>query len=235
MDVRSSRAELFLSDGLDTLRPASRLLLGGDDRAPGALDDGHDLGPLGRRYCEFVERLRHVVHERGPRAGRDAQMPVRALHVLAGVFLRTSGGAAQHLGNQVFEACRRYLVVRVVDQGIGVEPRVGHHTVDEVVYDGRDAVDTAEPLVKVGRTLRGHRHVLLPHSAKFEGMARFWLSLASSYGDTLRRTPQGHLRPLSTLSDRFADTDVAFGSSTDLTAPKFDFRSSPESGRKSDI
>jgi hypothetical protein len=44
-------------------------------------------------------------------------------------------------------------VARVVDQGIGVEPRVGHHTVDEVVYDGRDAVDTAEPLVKVGRIL----------------------------------------------------------------------------------
>jgi hypothetical protein len=61
-------------------------------------------------------------------------------------------------------------VVRVVDQRIGVEPRVGHHTVDEVVYDGRDAVDTAEPLVKVGRILRGHWHVLLlPHSAKFEG------------------------------------------------------------------
>src|SRR6266403_6203820 len=41
----------------------------------------------------------------------DAQVPVRALHVLAGVFLRTSGGPAQHLGNQIFEACRRYLVV----------------------------------------------------------------------------------------------------------------------------
>src|ERR1700692_2814537 len=132
-------------------------------------------------------------------------MTVRALHVLAGVFLRTSGGPAQHLGNQVFEACRRYLVVCVVDQGIGVEPRIGHYAVDEVVYDGRDAVDTAEPLVKVGQILGGHWHVLLlPHSAKFEGMARFWLSLASSYGDTLRRTPQGHLRPLSTLSDRFA-------------------------------
>src|SRR6266403_1532992 len=212
MDVRSSRAEMFLSDGVDIRRPASRLLLGGDDRAPGALDDGHDLGPLVRRHCEFVERLRHVVHERVPLARCDAQVPVRALHVLAGVFLRTSGGPAQHLGNQVFEACRRYLVVRVVDQGIGVEPRGGHHTVDEVVYDGRNAVDTAEPLVKVGRVLRGHWHLLLPHSAKVDGMARFCLSLASSYGDTLRRTPQGHLRPLSTLSDRFADTDVAFGS-----------------------
>src|SRR5258707_7687104 len=94
-------------------------------------------------------------------APHSPQMPVRALHVLAGVFLRASGGPAQHLGNQVFEACRRYLVVRVVDQGIGVEPRIGHHAVDEVVYDGCDAVDTAEPLVKAGRILRGHWHRLL--------------------------------------------------------------------------
>src|ERR1700716_2975641 len=200
MDVRSSRAEMFLSDGVDIRRPASRLLLGGDDRAPGALDDGHDLGPLGRRDCEFVERLRHVVHERAPLARCDAQVPVRALHVLAGVFLRTSGGPAQHLGNKVFEACRRYLVVRVIDQGIGIEPRIGHHAVDEVVHDGRDAVDTAEPLVKVGRILRGHWHLLVPPSAKVDSLARSRSSLASSYGDTLRRTPQGHLRPLSTLT-----------------------------------
>src|SRR5206468_10668736 len=52
------------------------------------------LGPLGRRDRELVERLRHVVHEGVPLVRRDAQVPVRALHVLAGVFLRTSG--AQH-------------------------------------------------------------------------------------------------------------------------------------------
>src|SRR5205807_9796772 len=88
----------------------------------------------------------NVVHERVPLARRDVQVPVRALHVLTGVFLRTSGGPAQHLDNQIFEACRRYLVVRVVDQGIGVEPGIGHHAVGEVVYDRRDAVDAAEPL-----------------------------------------------------------------------------------------
>src|SRR5260370_42163818 len=87
------------TDGLDGADPfrvylrmtASRLLLGGDDRPPGALDDGHDLGPLGRGDGELVERLRHVVHERTPLARCDAQVPVRALHVLAGVFLRPSG------------------------------------------------------------------------------------------------------------------------------------------------
>src|SRR5258705_12258492 len=82
----------------------------------------------------------------------------------------------------------------------------------------------------------GHWHVLLlPHSAKFEGMARFWLSLASSYGDTLRRTPQAHLRPLSTLTDRFADTEVAFGSSTDLGPFNGDFRSCPVTGHRQSV
>ena len=65
--------------------------LGGDDNvSPCALDDGNDLGPLGRRDCELVERLCHVIHERVPLARRDAQVPMRALHVLAGVSLRTS-------------------------------------------------------------------------------------------------------------------------------------------------
>src|SRR5213080_3233480 len=83
------RSMLILPRGL-----ASRLTLGDDDRVPRALDDSHDLRPLGRRDCELVERLRHVVHEGVPLVRRDAQVPVRALHVLAGVFLRTSG--AQH-------------------------------------------------------------------------------------------------------------------------------------------
>ena len=57
-------------------------------------------------------------------------------------FCGPPAAPAQHLGNQVFESCRRYLVVRIVNQGIGIEPPIGHHAVDEVVHDGRDAVDT---------------------------------------------------------------------------------------------
>src|SRR5713226_9195631 len=45
-----------------------------DDVSPCALDDGHDLGPLGRRDCELVKRLRHVVHERVPLARRDGAL-----------------------------------------------------------------------------------------------------------------------------------------------------------------
>src|SRR5258708_36049678 len=63
-------------------------------------------------------------------------------------------------------------------------------------------------------------------------MARFCLSLGSSYGDTLRRTPQAHLRPLSTLTDRFADTDVAFGSDSDVIAAPIVVRSAPRNGHR---
>src|SRR5262249_36622223 len=101
--------------------------------------------------------------------------------------------------------------MRFVDQGIGVEPRIGHHTVDEIVYDGRDAVDTAEPLVKVGQILRGHRPLLpLPHAGKVDRIAWFWSSLAFPYVTHFAERLQGHLRPLSTLTSRFAD--IAFES-----------------------
>ena len=36
----------------------------------------------------------------------------------------------------------------MVDQGIGIEPPMGHHAVDAVVHDDHDAVDTTEPARK---------------------------------------------------------------------------------------
>src|SRR5205814_7241331 len=120
----------------------------------------------------------------------------------------TSGGPAQHLGNQVFEACRRYLVVRVIDQGIGIEPRIGHHAVDEVVHDGRDAVDTAEPLVKVRRVLRGHWQLLLPHSAKVDTRSRSsWPPhTVTHFAERLKGTSSS-----VDADERSADGDAAFG------------------------
>src|SRR5256886_9178086 len=59
--------------------------------------------------------------------------------------------------------------------------------------------------------------------------------LGPSYGDTLRRTPQGNLRPLSTLTDRFADSDVAFGSFATETRCLSYVRSSPDSDQRADI
>ena len=43
---------------------------------------------------------------------------------------------------------------------VRIQARIGHDAVDEVIRNGGDAVDTAEPLVKAGRIRTGHWHLL---------------------------------------------------------------------------
>jgi hypothetical protein len=58
------------------------------------------LSTMATTSARSAAGLCQVVHERVPLTRRDAQVPVRVLHVLAAVFLRTSGGQAQHLRNE---------------------------------------------------------------------------------------------------------------------------------------
>jgi hypothetical protein len=39
-------------------------------------------------------------------------------------------------------------MVRFVHQGIRIQPRVDHDSVDEVVYDRSDAIDTTQSIVE---------------------------------------------------------------------------------------
>src|SRR5262249_40801464 len=39
-------------------------------------------------------------------------------------------------------------MMRLIDLGIGVQPRIVHDAVDEVIHDRRDGVDAAQPLVE---------------------------------------------------------------------------------------
>src|SRR5437879_9191706 len=110
--------------------------------ATSSMNASHSPDVMRRCRCELSKSL--PVYFCGPPAAQHS-IPVTR-------YLKPAGGT----------------LVRIVDQGIGVEPLIGHYAVDEVVYDGRDTVDTAEPLVKVGRILRGHWHPLLPHSAKVD-------------------------------------------------------------------
>src|SRR6266446_141502 len=62
-------------------------------------------------------------------------------------------------------------------------------------------------------------------------MARFCLSLASSYGDTLRRTPQWPLRPLSTLTDRLRSAMSLSGQIVEVWVPRRAVSFGSDSGR----
>ena len=91
----------------------------------GAVDDCLQLRLLRRRYAEFVERLLKIIHERIPFFGRDVQVLVRLTHRASSIFLRTATGPADHLGNEIFEASRRHLVMRFVHRWVGVQVRIG--------------------------------------------------------------------------------------------------------------
>ncbi len=89
----------------------------------GAFDDGEELGLFALGHFELVERLLEIVEEGVPFWRCDIQMGVRVVHRAAGIALGASGGCADLLGHQVFEAGASDLVVRLVDLGIGIESR----------------------------------------------------------------------------------------------------------------
>ena len=48
----------------------------------------------------------------------------------------------------------------LVDPWVRIQVRIDHYSIDEVIYHGGNAVDTAEPIVKAGRILSSHGHLL---------------------------------------------------------------------------
>jgi len=75
-------------------------------------------------------------------------MGVRVEHRTARVTLRTARGVTDLLGHEVLESGWRDFVVGVVDLGIGVQPWVIHHSVDEIINHGGDGEDPAESFVE---------------------------------------------------------------------------------------
>src|SRR5258708_23953108 len=114
--------------------------------ATSSMNASHSPGVIRRSRCELSISL--PLYFCGPPAAQHSISVTR--------YLKPAGGT---------------LWVRLVDQGIGVEPQIGHHAVDEVIYDGSDAGDTAKPLVKAWRILCGHWHFfLLPHAARVDSI-----------------------------------------------------------------
>ena len=84
-------------------------------------------------------------------ASSDHQMLVHFLHGTAGVLLRPTAGPADHFRDEILEACGGNTMMSLIYPWVRIQARVGHDAIDEVIHDGGDAVDTAEPLVKAGR------------------------------------------------------------------------------------
>jgi hypothetical protein len=145
-----------------------------DDISPSAGDYGLDLRLLGRRgHCELVKGLLKIVEKGLPLCRRYHEMLVRLLHGTACVLLRPAGGPADHFRDEVLKACRGNAVMRLVYPWVCIQAGIDHDPVDEVIYNGSDAVDTAEAVVKA----RGESWVVIGVSSCFRPgctVVRFW-------------------------------------------------------------
>src|SRR5258706_3079716 len=75
-------------------------------------------------------------------------MPVRVAHRTTGIFLRAAGRPAGHLGYQIFEARWRHTMMRFINAWIGVQSRIAHDPIYQVVHDSRDVIHAAQPIVE---------------------------------------------------------------------------------------
>ena len=92
----------------------------------------------------MVEGALEVGKEDLPFLFGDVEMGVGVVHVLTCIFLGTAGGPADHFGDQVFEAGPGHAMVGFIHLRIGVELRVVHDAIDEVVHHGSDGIDAAQ-------------------------------------------------------------------------------------------
>jgi hypothetical protein len=77
-------------------------------------------------------------------------MTIRIAHRSPGIALRSAARPAHHLGEVVLESGGRDAAMRRGDARIGIQPRIGHDTVDQIIDDGRDVMDAAKAIVERG-------------------------------------------------------------------------------------
>ncbi len=118
------------------------------DVASCAFHDGDEFRQLGGGNVELIEGLSKVFEESLPFVGRDLQFNVGIPHGAPAVALGSAGRLANLLGNQIFEASPGNAVVSLIDERIGIESRVVHDAVDEIVHDCGNGIDATETLVK---------------------------------------------------------------------------------------
>ena len=118
------------------------------DVAIRAVDDCLQFRLFRRGYAELVERLLEIIHEGLPLFWRNVHVTMRVGHRASGVFLWAARRHPDHLGNQIFETGWRNLVVRFVHGRVGVQARISHDAIDEIIDHRRDAINPAETLVE---------------------------------------------------------------------------------------
>jgi hypothetical protein len=150
--------QTFADSGIPLDSDRSESALGAnDDIRTCAVDYGFDLCLLGLGHSELVKRLLEIIEKGFPLCRRDHEISVRLLHGATRVLLGSAGSPAEHFRNEVFEACRGNAMMGFVYPRVRIQAGIDHDTVDKIIDNGGDAVDTAKALVKAGRILSHYR------------------------------------------------------------------------------
>jgi len=97
-----------------------------NDISPRAVDYRFNLGLLGLRHSELVERLLEIIEKGLPLGRRNLKIFVRFLHGAAGVVLRSTGSPAEHFRDEIFEACRRSPMMGLVYPWVRIQAGIDH-------------------------------------------------------------------------------------------------------------
>src|SRR5262249_57516247 len=97
----------------------------------------------GPGHPDFVKSLLKIDEKALPFCRCYQEMLVRLLQGAARVLWRPAGGPAHHFRDEVLKACRGNAVMRLVDPWVCIQARIEHEPIDEVIYNGGDAIDTA--------------------------------------------------------------------------------------------
>ncbi len=99
-------------------------------------------------HLEFVHRLPKIIQKSLPPRSSNQQMLVRISHRSTGILLRSTGRRADHFYYKVPESRGCHSMMGVIHSWVGIQTRVDHDPVDDLIHDGRDIINTPQPLIK---------------------------------------------------------------------------------------
>jgi len=119
-----------------------RDLLSDDNVRPDAIHNRIQLFLLCLGYLEFVHRLPKIIQKSFPLCSSNQQMFVIISHRSTGIVLRPTGRRADHFCYKVLESRGLHAMMGFINSWVGIQTRVDHDPVDEVIHDGGDIINT---------------------------------------------------------------------------------------------
>jgi hypothetical protein len=119
-----------------------------DNITLGTLDEGNNLPLLGWWYREVIETCLYIRHEHLPLLFGNVEVHMGIPHGTPAILLGTPSRPADQFGDEVLEPSPGHPMMRFIDLRIGVQPRIVHDAVNQVIDDGSNRIDAPKPVIE---------------------------------------------------------------------------------------